>query len=130
MIKRALPLAALMAMSCTCVADDLYSDGYTTCLDQSGGITVAMIDCISDELAAQDARLNAAYKKLGAQLSASRKQQLVAAQRLWVQYRDANCRFYADPDGGTMARVAANECVLRETAERATELDNLGSSPD
>ena len=130
MIKPVCCLSILMALSSPCVADDLYSDGYTTCLDQSGGITVAMIDCISDELAAQDARLNAAYKKLGAQLSASRKQQLVAAQRLWVQYRDANCRFYADPDGGTMARVAANECVLRETAERATELDNLGSSPD
>lgn len=46
----------------------------------------------------------------------------MTAQRAWVQYRDANCAFYADPDGGTAAGVAANDCMLREIAERAAEL--------
>ena len=47
------------------------------------------------------------------------------AQRLWLQYRDANCQFYADPDGGTAAGVAAADCVLQMTAGRARELAGL-----
>lgn len=34
-----------------------------------------------------------------------------------------HCDFYADQQGGSMARLTANECVLRETAERAGELE-------
>jgi uncharacterized protein YecT (DUF1311 family) len=41
-----------------------------------------------------DHRLNAAYKALQARIEAAQRQPLLAAQRLWVQYRDANCGFY------------------------------------
>lgn len=46
-------------------------------------------------------------------------------QRKWMAYRDANCQFYADPDGGILARVAANACLLRMTAERVEELGQM-----
>lgn len=125
MFRTALAFALLGVSSLAYGADDLYTGRYSTCMDDSGGVTVEMLNCVDEELVSQDARLNGAYKKLGSQLSSARKQQLVAAQRLWVQYRDANCKFYADPDGGTLANVSANECVLRETAERAKELDGM-----
>lgn len=127
MIKRSVAFAALCLFALACAAEDPYTGAYSTCMERSGGVTAAMLDCISEELETQDARLNSAYRRLGTQLSPARKQQLTAAQRLWLQYRDANCGFYADPDGGTLSTVASNECFLRETAERAEELKLLGS---
>lgn len=125
MIKLAVAFAALTSVSLTSAAEDLYTDRYSACMDSSGGVTVEMLNCIGEEMVIQDAMLNDFYRKLGAQLSPGRKQQLTAAQRLWIQYRDANCSFYADPDGGTFAAISSNECVLRETASRANELDLL-----
>ena len=127
MIKPSATFAALLFFAMPGAAKEPYTSSYSTCMDRSGGVTVEMLDCIGRELEIQDAMLNAAYRDLGARLSPARKQQLTAAQRLWIQYRDANCGFYADPDGGTLATVASNECVLRETSERAEELKLLGS---
>jgi len=127
MIKRPGALAALLLLALPCAAESLYTHAYSTCMDRSGGVTVEMLNCMSAELETQDAMLNDAYRSLGAQLSPARKRQLTAAQRLWIQYRDANCRFYADPDGGTSSDLSSNECVLRETAERAEELKRLGT---
>ena len=76
----------------------------------------------------QDVRLNENYNKLGSKLSPNRKKVLLEAQRAWIKFRDANCNFYYDPDGGSSARMAANECVLNATADRAGELKLL--TPD
>ncbi len=103
----------------------LYDRTYGTCMDNSGGVTVEMHDCIGNEHARQDARLNNAYKNLAAQLSANRKNELLAVQRLWIRYRDANCKFHGDPDGGTMAGINAASCGLEMTARRARELEGL-----
>jgi uncharacterized protein YecT (DUF1311 family) len=56
-------------------------------------------------------------------LSAERKKQLQEAQRLWLKYRKANCDFYYDPDGGSIARVNANDCFMSAIATRAKELE-------
>jgi uncharacterized protein YecT (DUF1311 family) len=95
---------------------------YLTCLEKSNGVTVEMINCILAETRRQDARLNENYKRLISRLATERKNALVEAQRAWIKFRDANCGFYADPDGGSAARVAANECFLNATADRAKEL--------
>lgn len=99
-----------------------YSKAFTICMDGSGGVTVDMVECMGAELTRQDAKLNAEYKVLMKGLSTERKTQLRNAQRAWITYRDENCAFYYDPDGGTMARLDANMCMLRMTAERASEL--------
>ena len=101
------------------------SPQHAACMDKSGGTTMGMIDCIDAEYRRQDVRLNKAYKALMADQTAPRKTQLQQAQRLWISYRDANCRFYDDPDGGTLARVNANDCMMSATADRAHELENF-----
>jgi len=50
---------------------------------------------------------------------------LQEAQRAWIKYRDTNCDFYYDPDGGTLARVNANSCMMTSTADRARELESF-----
>ena len=84
-----------------------------------------MIDCMSTETKQQDAKLNKVYKDVMSLLSPNRKRQLQEAQRLWIKYREANCKFYYDPDGGTMARVSANNCFMTATADRAKELESI-----
>ena len=101
------------------------SKQFSTCMDKSGGITSSMIECIVTEEKLQDVRLNKAYKALSANLPPDRKKQLLEAQRAWIKFRDANCSFYNDPDGGSMARVGANDCLMRATTERARELEAL-----
>jgi uncharacterized protein YecT (DUF1311 family) len=51
--------------------------------------------------------------------------QLRTAQRLWIQYRDANCLYY-DLGEGTIARIDAAECMRKMTEARALELENTG----
>ncbi len=101
---------------------------HTACMDKSGSTTAGMMECITAEFQRQDARLNKAYKAVMTGLTPERKKQLLEAQRAWLKFRDANCAFYDDPDGGSMARVSANDCMMTATAGRARELENLKQS--
>jgi len=94
-------------------------------MEKAAGVTSDMLDCISAETKRQDARLNKAYKEVMGQLSLTRKKHLQEAQRAWIKYRDTNCNFYADPDGGTMATVNSSDCFLSATAARAKELEGF-----
>ncbi|HEY8098198.1 MAG TPA: lysozyme inhibitor LprI family protein [Methylobacter sp.] len=104
-------------------ADNMLSQTFSTCMDQAGGVTQSMVECIGAETERQDVRLNNAYKDIMSGLSAERKKQLQEAQRLWLKYRKANCDFYYDPDGGSIARVNANDCFMSAIATRAKELE-------
>ena len=84
-----------------------------------------MFDCLGDELDRQNARLNDNYKKLMSKLSPNRKKKLREAQRAWIKFRETNCDFYFDPDGGSAARIAAIDCSVTTTAARAKELKDL-----
>ena len=119
---------ALVVAGVPCVAsanEAGLSKQYTACMDKAGGTTFGMIECISTETQHQDGQLNKAYKALMAELLPARKAQLLEAQRAWIKYRDANCAFHDDPDGGTLARVNANSCMLTATAGRARELESF-----
>jgi uncharacterized protein YecT (DUF1311 family) len=106
-------------------ADVRTSNSYAVCLDKSGGVTSAMEDCISEEFELQDHRLNRAYKALVASVHANRRADLRDAQRKWIAFRDANCGFYYDSQGGSAARLASKECVVTLTVDRAHELETL-----
>jgi len=105
-------------------AFDAYSKSYKICMDKAIS-TVDIIECTNTENSVQDKRLNAAYKKLISRQNAVRVKQLTDVQKLWIKYRDANCGFYYDPDGGSMARILANDCMLQMTKDRAVELETL-----
>jgi uncharacterized protein YecT (DUF1311 family) len=98
---------------------------FSACMNQSSGSTLSMIECIEAETGRQDVRLNKAYKDVMGSLTPERKKQLQEAQRLWLKYRKANCDFYYDPEGGSIARVNANDCFMSATAARAKELESF-----
>ena len=101
------------------------SNSYAACMDKSGGVTSAMEDCISEEFELQDRRLNRSYEAMMASVPEKRRADLRDAQRKWIAFRDANCGFYYDPEGGSAARLASKECAVTLTADRAHELETL-----
>lgn len=118
-------LISLGGISLSYAQSPKLSKQYSTCMDKSGGVTSKMNACISSEIKSQDARLNKAYQSLSKSLTSTRKKQLQEVQRTWIKYRDQNCNFYVDPDGGSLARVNGGSCLMETTASRATELENL-----
>jgi uncharacterized protein YecT (DUF1311 family) len=96
-----------------------------------GTSTAEIVACLDARAAAWDRRLNAAYAALLARLAADgrgRDETLRAAQRLWVPYRDANCRLHGSGEG-TIARIEAAACVERMARERALELERAAAGP-
>ena len=90
-----------------------------------GVSTPEIVNCAMAETAKWDKRMNAAYQKALKDDEAKRQEQLRAAQRLWVQFRDANC-LYFDMGEGTIARIDAAECMRNMTEARARELEEFG----
>ncbi len=80
--------------------------------------------CAGAAAAAADAQLNAAYKEIRARLKgdAETTNLLVAAQRAWVAYRDAECSFEASGStGGSIYPMVYALCVETVTNARVAD---------
>ena len=93
-------------------------------IEDCGKSTPEMVACLNARAAQWDKRLNAAYRKALEDADGKRREQLRATQRLWVQYRDANCLYWF-MDEGSIARVEAADCMVRLTKTRAEELEGV-----
>jgi uncharacterized protein YecT (DUF1311 family) len=89
------------------------------------GNTFQMVECLKAKTARWDKRLNIAYQQALKDAVPAQREPLRTAQRLWVQYRDANCLYYGMGEG-TIARLDAGECMRSMTETRAKELEGLG----
>lgn len=121
-IHRPILIATLLVS--TVAYGNEYAPSYEACM-QKAVSTLDVFTCISNEYEHQDQRLNNNYQQLRSQLISERRDQLLTAQLAWSAYKEANCSFYADPEGGTMARINTNSCLLSETTKQADELENL-----
>lgn len=102
------------------VRAEMFGPGFQPCGEKTS--TFKVVECVQAKTSDSDKRLNAAYKALQAQVDAAQRQPLLAAQRLWVQYRDANCGFYGTPDG-SIQKVQGAESKRSMTEDRARELE-------
>ena len=89
---------------------------------QSIGPNSSETQCFITASQNADKELNSFYGKLIAHLSPEDRKNLQAAQRLWVQFRDANCKaeynLYGGGSAGPTVRAACIEAVTRHrTAE-------------
>ena len=106
-------------------AEARYSAAYQKCLDTpEGQSTAGMINCSDDETKLQDAALNTAYRATMKDLNPRQKAKLLAAQRAWIAFRQAECASMEDEDWGTLSRVIAAGCFLHMTAQRVLDLEN------
>ena len=66
--------------------------------------------------------MTVAYREALKDAQPKQREQLRKAQRLWIQFRDANCLYY-DLGDGTIARIEAEYCMKDLTKTRAVELE-------
>ena len=86
------------------------------------GNTYEIAECLKRQTAQWDERMNAAYQEALKDALPKQREQLRAAQRLWVQFRDSNCLYYGLGEG-TIARIEAGYCMKDLTQARAVELE-------
>lgn len=120
MLRPVVGLVAILALAPAVHAAALSEDG-----PSCDGNTFQMVECLKAKTAQWDKRLNAAYQKAVQDAQPAQREQLRAAQRLWIQYRDANCLYYGMGEG-TIARLDAGECMRSMTEARAKEFEGLG----
>ncbi|MBD9556958.1 lysozyme inhibitor LprI family protein [Ensifer adhaerens] len=92
------------------------------CADASDQAT--MNACADKALKASDAELNALYKQIQGRLKddADKTKLLVAAQRAWIAYRDAECDFASSGvAGGSAQPMITLECRDDRTQKRVAD---------
>lgn len=80
-----------------------------------------------------DAGLNAAYGQVIARLTGEPevKQRLVAAQRAWIGFRDAECEFVsAGAIGGSVRPMVGSICLEALTKARTKQIDTFLHCPE
>ena len=98
----------------------MFDSGYKPCGDRAS--TADIVSFVEDKARMLDQRLNQVYAALRKQIEPKQKEALLKAQRLWIQYRDANCRFH-DSAMGSIHLVNAAECLRMMTENRLLELE-------
>ncbi len=134
----------------TCLAQMVDKQDPASCIGASaehcmettdgGWSTYGMGNCLDQERAYWDVRLNAAYKDVRAnrqatdaemkELGASAPSQgdaLLAMQRAWIAFRDASCDYERSLwGGGSGGGPATVSCLMYMTAEQALSLEADG----
>lgn len=163
-MKRILTVAVLLVSTAATAQDLRYSDQASqSCVDQAGtpeakrscigssasacmdatadgSTTIGMMQCLDEEHAYWDARLNQVYKNVRADAKADDAEMaeigssapkmapaLRDMQRAWIAYRDATCDFELSQwGGGSGGGPAILSCMLQMTGEQAIYLENAG----
>ncbi len=80
-----------------------------------------MNQCAAQQHAAADKELNALYQQITTRLKSNpdSKKLLVGAQRSWIAFRDAECKFSASGvEGGSVYPLIYSNCVTESTKAR------------
>lgn len=102
-----------------------YSARFTKAVEKWSGNTADLLEIIQAEVELQDKWLNELYKDLRAKLNDEQKTALRDAQRAWLAWRDADGELIYDPDGGSMARIDANDDFLDKLVRRVAFFEDL-----
>jgi uncharacterized protein YecT (DUF1311 family) len=119
-LKLSIAAAAMVALASAAYAGD-QGEPEQSC----DGNTFQMVECLKARTAQWDKRMTTAYQQAMKDAGDRQRKQLRSAQRLWIQYRDANCLYYGLGEG-TIAPIDAGECVRNMTKARPEELEGLG----
>src|ERR1700733_14957282 len=89
-------------------------------------VTLAIENCFDKAYRAADSELNQRYSQISKVLQPDDLERLNAAQRLWIQFRDATCTAESDLySGGTASAPAYAACREELTRQRAADLETI-----
>ncbi len=121
-IRSGLLLVAICICSCS-IAEAQHMNAAGAPCQKTSGVTIALDNCFARAYRTADDQLNQLYKQIRQVLTPDQQQQLVAAQRLWLQLRDATCRAESDLyKGGDAESPAYSACLEGETRQRTADL--------
>lgn len=100
------------------------SEAFAKCMTNATG-TLSQAECLTDERARQDARLNKTYKQLIDRLQGERRERMVAAQRAWVrlQQSDGDVRASIFDELGQIGNLQSVENDARAIRQRTDLLE-------
>lgn len=133
MVRQFVPLLGAAIVTALCATsvhaakvDRYYSKTYNDCMDQAGGSTLPMKECLGAEQDAWDKQLNAVYQTLMAARSPADKIKLRDDERAWLKRSDHKCEHAGDAEeGGTLQGVEEDICYLDERILRTIYLRGL-----
>jgi len=133
LVRRSIPGAALLllllAPPVLAAEGDPFSPAFRQCMEKAAGGTQAERACLFAETSDWDRKLTERYGQLMQARTGEDKASLQTAQRLWLKFRDANCRVKSQPPagqpGGPGSVNAMAYCLMRMTIVRAHELLEL-----
>nr|WP_199043284.1 lysozyme inhibitor LprI family protein [Dyella sp. ASV24] len=97
---------------------------FYTCIDSAGSDTIAIAACLTTERAAQDARLNTTYKALLSKLRGEAKDNLVTAERAWLDFHNKSGNFESALYGNEkIADLEVTQNEVFRLCERANALE-------
>lgn len=125
MTYRAAALTVLLALTCVTTAApataQMFGPEYQACRERAPR-DPEMIACLMAQRRQWDGRMAKALTELPARVDKDQRRPLIAAQKDWARYRDANCLFYASRDG-SIRSIQEAECRRAMTEGRAIELE-------
>jgi len=83
--------------------------------------------CAVEALNKADGDLNTLYHRMQERLKndINTKAMMVEAQRKWLTFRDAECKFFSSRSaGGSMSTLQMDDCLTKLTRTRVMELQN------
>lgn len=90
-------------------------------------VTADIHECLSENYAAADAKLNEVYQAvMRSRPDQAARDGLRSSERAWIRYRDKHCNDEAEPEaGGTIVPLVMNSCYIEETDKRIRFLQNM-----
>ena len=126
-------MAVIGFIDSTQAKEDELAPGFNQCMEQSGGITAAMNDCVSDAYAYWDKQLNVNYKQAMGACSDSMapqacRQSLKQAERSWIAYKDNMSTYLVNKYGaeaiGSLDLLNIKIFVVEQTRRQAQLLQS------
>ena len=127
-------LLLLAAVSLPAAAADRAAEEreLNACVERAAGVDLDAAQCYGEASESADQRMNAAFRKLRAELAPEAFAKLQAAQRRWLEFRDADieARRAAMPSPGTLDRMLMESAYYDLVRSRADVLEAWdGSEP-
>ncbi|MDQ2151160.1 lysozyme inhibitor LprI family protein [Alcaligenaceae bacterium C4P045] len=111
------------AVASASTSAQMYGADYEQC---SAKTTMGIAECVAERAKVWDARLNTAYQALTKRSDSAQRAPLKSAQRAWITYRNANCKFYGAGQG-TISRIEGAECLRAMTQQRTCEMERANN---
>lgn len=124
MVNRTIAVASLGTALLAASAGMAHAQDEGTECSRNAETTVEMQSCADEALSQIESQLNDIYDALIQRLDTEGADRLRRAQRAWIAFRDAECRFQGlAAEGGSMNPVIVTECLASLTERRFADLE-------